>query len=471
MTTRSTTRGCWLLLDPPSSTGYARRASLREKDNAPDAPFPSIDLILLSGAVRSAGYTPVYLDAQIRGWSWERLLHETQSIKVQGVVSLLSSSRLEEELERLQALKTSLSGVPIYVVASIYTALHSEQCAKTLQEHPWLEGMILNTAENNFADIIVSKSVAPKNVALRRGDDLLLPRVEVSYGEGLRIPRPVHALFKDRRYYFPQSKRAPVTCVQMSFGCPFTCEFCLDNALYRRMRYRQVDDVIDELVEIDRLGFREVYFKDLTFGLHKRVTTEFLATLAGHRLRLRWLCSTRLDVATPRLLRQMQQAGCYGIEFGVESGLRHRRESSGKPVDDAAIHEVFQNCRDLGIETTAFVMIGFEDETEPEIRTTMRFVESIRPDYVSYNIVNALPGTALERRARQEGFLRDRLQDHSFARSNIRHQHLSLERLEALRSEAMRSFYRKPRSILGRLARLQSLFELRKLIHLSRAAG
>jgi hypothetical protein len=67
--------------------------------------------------------------------------------------------------------------------------------------------------------------------------------------------------------------------VQWAFGCPFRCEFCIDNQLYKKMLYRDVNDVIEELVEIDRLGFREVYFKDLTFGLHRGLAEEFLAKL------------------------------------------------------------------------------------------------------------------------------------------------------------------------------------------------
>ena len=54
-----------MLLDPPSLTDFCRRGSLREKDDAQNAAFPSIDLILLSGVVREAGYTPVLIDAQL----------------------------------------------------------------------------------------------------------------------------------------------------------------------------------------------------------------------------------------------------------------------------------------------------------------------------------------------------------------------------------------------------------------------
>ncbi len=270
-------RDTWLLLDPPSASGYARRGSLREKDNAPDAPFPSIDLILLSGAVREAGFSPAFVDAQIRGWTWERVCEEAHRIDAKGVVSLLSSSRIDEELSALRALKQSLSGGPAYAVASVYLALNPQRCGSVLEAHPWLDGLILNTAENNFANVISRSEAEPHNLVVRKDGGIVTPQMRVNYGEGLRIPRPQHSIFKDSRYSLPQTKRVPVTCVQMSFGCPFTCEFCLDNALYRKMLYRDTDDVVEELAEVDRLGFREVYFKDLTFGLNKRVTTDFLA--------------------------------------------------------------------------------------------------------------------------------------------------------------------------------------------------
>ena len=93
-----TGRQSWLLLDPPSSVGYARRVSIREKEIAPNAPFPSIDLIMLSGVIWQAGYSPIYIDAQVRRWSWERLIAQAPGLAAVGAVSLVSSGRLDEEL-------------------------------------------------------------------------------------------------------------------------------------------------------------------------------------------------------------------------------------------------------------------------------------------------------------------------------------------------------------------------------------
>jgi len=293
-----------------------------------------------------------------------------------------------------------------------------------------------------------------------------MPEVKVRYGEGLQIPRPEHAIFKDQRYCFPQSKRGPVTCVQWSFGCPFTCEFCVDNQLYRKMLYREVDDVLEELVEIDRLGFREVYFKDLTFALHKKLAEEFLRKLAAKRLRLRFLCTTRIDVATPDVLALLKHAGCYGIEFGVEHAKEETRRRVDKKITNSRIQEVFAECRRLGIETTAFIMLAFEDDTEQDVRETIDFARSLRAHYVSFNVVNALPGTAYEERAKREGFLREGSSDYGFATSNLKHRYLTPEKVEKLRREAVRSFYLRPGVILQRLADVRSWFEFRKLVRL-----
>ncbi len=459
----------FLLLDPPSTTAFCRRGSLREKDSARNAPFPNIDLILLSGAVREAGFKPVYIDAQLNRLSWTELLDQARDLGIGGVVSLTSSSRVDDELSGLKGLKDGLGGIPCYIVGTIILQREKLRVSRLMADNMWLDGIILNTAEHNLTDLLKTPpdtAVEPLNIAIQRPTRSLIPDVKVRYGDSLRIARPEHGIFKDRRYCFPQSKRGPVTCVQLSFGCPFTCEFCIDNQLYRKMLYRDIDDVVEELVEIDRLGFREVYFKDLTFGLHRSLAVDFLNKLAAKSLKLRWLCTTRIDVASREMLTLMKKAGCYGIEFGVEHSKETTRRRIDKRIADDRIRQVFADCRRLRIETTAFIMLAFEDDTEDDVRNTIRFARELRPKYVSFNVVNALPGTPYEERARREGFLREGSSDFGFATSNIRHRHLTPQKVEALRKEALRSFYFQPSMILGKLLDLRSFFELRKLIRL-----
>ena len=314
----------FLLLDPPSIAHFCRRGSLREKETAHGAVFPSIDLILLSGAIREAGYQPLRLDAQLDGpdlAAGHRPAPRTGS-RGDRLVGLqlagrAGTGRTAQTEGRGRPCSLVRRGQHPHSTGSIPRAATDDRPSVAGRHHPQYRRAQLR-CHHRCATRSGRRAVQRRHTGPGRAR--ASPRYACVYGDGLRIPRPEHAVFKDRRYAFPQSKRGPVTCVQFSFGCPFTCEFCLDNQLYRKVLHREVDDMVEELVALDHAGFREVYFQDLTFGLNKRIATEFLDKLIARRLRLRWLCTTRVDVATPDFLQRMRRAGCYGIEFGVEHG-------------------------------------------------------------------------------------------------------------------------------------------------------
>jgi len=463
------TRAKFLLLDPPSSSDFCRRGSLREKDDAQHAPFPNIDLILLSGAVREGGFEPVYIDAQLDKLGWVEVVGRAKQLGIDGIISLVSSARFEEELAALARFCEGLGGIRCFVIGTIIMQQDKLRLQRILADNPWLDGILMNTVEHNLADVLSAgrgARIEPHNIATHCPGQLMLPDTKVNYGDEFRIPVPAHAAFMDGRYCFPQSKHGPVTCTQFSFGCPFTCEFCIDNQLYRKTLYRDVDDMVEEMVELDRLGFREVYFKDLTFGLKKPIATEFLTKLAAKKLRIRWLCTTRIDVASRDMLEMMRRAGCYGIEFGVEHAREDKRRLLDKRIKDERIRAVFRDCRQLGISTTAFIMLAFEDDTEEDVRATIDFARSLRANYVSFNVATALPGTPYWERAKREGFLRDVPADFGFARSNLKHRHLTPQQVERLHKEAIRSFYFRPAAIVEKLLQVRSWFELRKLVRL-----
>jgi pyruvate-formate lyase-activating enzyme len=462
-------RRSFLLLDPPSSADFCRRGSLREKDEAQNAPFPNIDLILLSGAVREGGYAPTFIDAQLDRLDWNDVVERARENDLAGVVSLVSSARFDEELRSLERFCKELGGIRCFVIGTIIMQQDKLRLQRILADNSWLDGIILNTVEHNLTDMIRAGSgatIEPLNIAVDRPGQLVIPDTKVTYGDAFRTPLPEHAIFKDPRYCFPQSKRGPVTCTQFSFGCPFTCEFCVDNQQYRKTLYRDVDDMVEEMVVLDAAGFREVYFKDLTFALKKPIAMEFLHKLAAKKLRLQWLCTTRIDVATREMLALMKRAGCYGIEFGVEHAKEEKRRLLDKRINDDRIREVFSDCRELGISTTAFIMLAFEDDTEQDVRSTIRFARSLRASYVSFNVATAIPGTPFWERAKKEGFLRDVDADFGFARSNLKHRHLTPEQVVRLHKEAVRSFYFRPGVILEKILQVRSFFELRKLFRL-----
>ena len=70
-----------------------------------------------------------------------------------------------------------------------------------------------------------------------------------------------------------------------------------------------------------------------------------------------------------------------------------RVEVDGKLVEGRAGQTILEVCRDNGIETRAFCMIGFPEETPAMVEETFELVERFDPDQVQFCAVTAYPHT------------------------------------------------------------------------------
>ena len=121
-------------------------------------------------------------------------------------------------------------------------------------------------------------------------------------------------------------------------------------------------------------------------------------------LELEWQCETAAKTLDRPLPEKMVMAGCTHISLGVESGnMEIQKKHCGNKLKDLdQAHEVFRACRDVGIETRAFCMIGFPEETPEMAEETIELVDSLDPDQVQFCAVTAYPGTPLYEMLRGE---------------------------------------------------------------------
>ena len=82
----------------------------------------------------------------------------------------------------------------------------------------------------------------------------------------------------------------------------------------------------------------------------------------------------------------MKAAGCHRIQFGVEQGTEEGLLRLKKDVSSAEIEHAFALCREVGVRTVAYFMIGTPtmnvtglcaDGREIPIMRAGRFVEAI----------------------------------------------------------------------------------------------
>ncbi|MDP6978549.1 MAG: radical SAM protein [Myxococcota bacterium] len=184
-------------------------------------------------------------------------------------------------------------------------------------------------------------------------------------------------------------------------GCPYSCLFCkpmLDKVHGNKVRRRSPRRVAQEMANVSKtLGYKRFLFKDDTMVLGGiDYFVEFERELAEAGLPdSKWVCQARVDQISAPLLEQMKRCGVEAIAFGVESGSQKVLDFYNKGIKLEQTIRAFDLCHEYGIGTLAFVMLGAPVETREDLEGTVRLVERIRPDSLSFSIATPGPGNAL----------------------------------------------------------------------------
>ena len=211
------------------------------------------------------------------------------------------------------------------------------------------------------------------------------------------LPIPDRTLLpRNVDYFNPVVRRVPYTTMQTSRGCPGRCIFCTAPAFYgNKYRFRSTGRVLEELHEIRRLGYREVFFRDETFTVYKPRTMEICERMLSEQLDLTWIANGRVDMVDRETMQLMKRAGCHLLKFGVETGDDGMLRTYCKGTTSAQAEEAFRLAREIGLDTHAHIIFGGPGETTATIHKTIDFVKRLRPATASFGILTPYPGTRL----------------------------------------------------------------------------
>jgi radical SAM superfamily enzyme YgiQ (UPF0313 family) len=109
---------------------------------------------------------------------------------------------------------------------------------------------------------------------------------------------------------------------------------------------------------------------------------------------------------TPEIVRMLREAGCYQMFFGVESGNDFiRNEVLNRHMSREKIVDAFDACREAGIKTVAYNMVGIPYEDKSKILDTIKLNVEIKADHSLSPIYYPYPDTVLFETAVQEGWV------------------------------------------------------------------
>jgi radical SAM superfamily enzyme YgiQ (UPF0313 family) len=181
-----------------------------------------------------------------------------------------------------------------------------------------------------------------------------------------------------------------------SRGCPEFCTYCPHRILAGH-RSRSVGNILDELAHLSSVYARPyVVFRDPLFTDSRDRVQELCDGILSRGLDLTFECETRLDRLDPELLNTMHRAGLRAISFGVEAMSPAILKRVGRrPIPEEHQRLIVGHCRELGIVTAAFYVMGFLEDDWDSISATIEYAVQLSSTVAQFKILTPYPGTPL----------------------------------------------------------------------------
>ena len=280
------------------------------------------------------------------------------------------------------------------------------------------------------------------------------------------LPFPARHLTHYKKYSSILATRFPVTTMFTSRGCPYKCLFCDRPHLGKIFRARTAKNVVDEMEECRKMGIKEIFIYDDTFGVDRQRVLDICSEIKKRNLDITWDIRTRVNTVDEEILKALRNAGCQRIHYGVEAGTQKILDVLRKGITLEMAEKAFKLTKKVGIQTLGYFMIGSPFETKEDILKTIKLMKKLDPDYVHISITTPFPATDLYRMALEEKIITyDAWQE--FAKNPkpdfvppIWEKELSRKELFCLLKKAYRSFYFRPNYILKKIIKLKSGKEL-----------
>ena len=190
--------------------------------------------------------------------------------------------------------------------------------------------------------------------------------------------------------------------VQVSRGCPFSCEFCVVRDMFGgKHRYRNLDNVMAEIENLPPDAV--ISFADDNLTANRKYLHQLLERLKP--LNRNWSCQASIDCAyDPQLLIAMADAGCNSLLIGFETLDAETLKQVNKHQNKVERYaEAIRNVHAAGMHIIASFVVGFDNDTPKTLDTIFDFTQQNQLSYVMINALCAFPGSRFDTRLTKEG--------------------------------------------------------------------
>lgn len=376
----SETKGTYFLY-PPWFLAYS--AALLEKENIP------VNLI----------------DAVANDMNDQDFIKYVKKVSPKLLIAETSTLTIYKDLELMKRIKEEV-GCKIALTGSHVTAL----CKEILSENKFIDFILLGEYELTVLELAQKLDMKRYHnilgLAFRQGGGFKINKRRPLIQDLDSLPLPA-------RHFLPMDKyneafaQIPNQQMLSSRGCPFQCVFCLLPQTYyaHTVRYRSPEKIVDEMeMLIEKYKPKEIYFDDDSFTLNPKHVLRICKKIKDRRLDIPWCCMGHAKISE-NVLKEMVDAGCTGVKFGVESASSEIQNTIKKRLDINEIRSFVPVAKKYGLRTHATYMIGLPGDTKETMEETLKFAVTLGTNTFQISIATPYPGTEFYEWAKKNKYL------------------------------------------------------------------
>jgi radical SAM superfamily enzyme YgiQ (UPF0313 family) len=202
--------------------------------------------------------------------------------------------------------------------------------------------------------------------------------------------------------------------IQVSRGCPFSCDFCEITALLgHKVRMKETQQIINELEMLYNLNWRGsiVIVDDNFIGNKNEVKNNLLPAMKGwmemHKYPFTFNIESTINLADDeKLMALMVETGFtsafVGIETPEEKSLQECNKIQNKNRDLLQSVKKIQNA---GLQVSGGFIVGFDSDTSSVFQNQIDFIQQSGIVSAMVGLLNAPKNTKLYRRLEAENRL------------------------------------------------------------------
>lgn len=362
--------------------------------------YPPLGLLSIAAYLRKDEHHVSFLDDGVLPQPNDRYLQLVEDEAPDCVLLSLYTTNIVRAFEMIRQIRVAKANVKIIVGGHHATALPEE----TLAECPEIDLLVSGEGEETISELV---TVLEQGGRLEGVKGLYIPsdnRERFSFTgerpfiENLdSLPMPAHDLVNLEDYQEnPIRVGRRVGSLVTSRGCPFNCVFCNKAVFKSKIRRRSAEKICDEIeYMVSEQGIDEIYFQDDLFALDRKWLHNFVTLLNQRRLNIPWRMLARVDILKKDDFTMVRRAGCYLVQFGVESGNDEILKDIKKNITTNQVRKAFRDARGAGLQTYGFFIFGHRLDTMRTIKQTFALAKEIRCDFTSFFLLVPFPGTAV----------------------------------------------------------------------------